>query len=310
MSNILIIKHGSLGDLIQANGAMKDIKESFPNDKVLLLTTPPFVNFMSNCPYIDGVLIDKRLPRWNLFYLLRLKKMLLGFSFEKIFDLQNSSRTNFYRKILLRNVDWSSTETIKEKNQKKSDFDAEPVLNRMKIQLQKSNIKTNFTNNIDLSWAIKNIKPLINQHIEGKYIVLFPFSSEKHKNKIWPYFDELIKQMKLIFGSRYNIIVAPAPNEIEKIKKLKADIILNDGKALNLIELVSLIKDASYIVSNDTGPAHISSHLNKKGLALFGSHTSPKKVSIGKNNMRALEVKNLKDLKVETVIDKIKIDLN
>ena len=236
--------------------------------------------------------------------------MLLGFSFEKIFDLQNSSRTNFYRKILLRNVDWSSTETILEKNQKKSDFDAEPVLNRMKIQLQKSNIKTNFTNNIDLSWAIKNIKPLINQHIEGKYIVLFPYSSEKHKNKIWPYFDELIKQMKLIFGSRYNIIVAPAPNEIEKIKKLKADIILNDGKALNLIELVSLIKDASYIVSNDTGPAHISSHLNKKGLALFGSHTSPKKVSIGKNNMRALEVKNLKDLKVETVIDKIKIDLN
>ena len=28
MSNILIIKHGSLGDLIQANGAMKDIKKS------------------------------------------------------------------------------------------------------------------------------------------------------------------------------------------------------------------------------------------------------------------------------------------
>ena len=26
MSNILIIKHGSLGDLIQAIGAMKDIK--------------------------------------------------------------------------------------------------------------------------------------------------------------------------------------------------------------------------------------------------------------------------------------------
>ena len=27
MSNILIIKHGSLGDLIQANGAIKDIKK-------------------------------------------------------------------------------------------------------------------------------------------------------------------------------------------------------------------------------------------------------------------------------------------
>ena len=34
MSNILIIKHGSLGDLIQANGAIKDIKEYYPNRKV------------------------------------------------------------------------------------------------------------------------------------------------------------------------------------------------------------------------------------------------------------------------------------
>ena len=98
MSNILIIKHGSLGDLIQANGAMKDIKNNFPDHKIMLLTTPPYADFMSSCPYIDGVLIDKRLPRWNLFYLSKLKKMIKRFSFTKIFDLQNSSRTKFYKK--------------------------------------------------------------------------------------------------------------------------------------------------------------------------------------------------------------------
>ena len=80
MSNILVIKHGSLGDLIQANGAIKDIKSNFPNEKVLLLTTPHYSDFMYSCPYLDGVLIDKRLPRWNLFYLRRLKKMLDRFS--------------------------------------------------------------------------------------------------------------------------------------------------------------------------------------------------------------------------------------
>ena len=310
MSNILIIKHGSLGDLIQANGAMKDIKESFPSDNVLLMTTPPYVNFMSNCPYINGVLIDRRLPRWNLFYLFKLKKMLNRFSFEKVFDLQNSSRTNFYRNFLFRGIDWSSSDTSLEKDQKKSDFDKEPVLKRMKVQLQKSLIQTKYTENLDLTWAFKNIKPLINQHIDGKYIAIFPFSSGKHKNKIWPYYYELIKEMKSLFAGKYNIVIAPASNEIEKAKKLNANIILNNGNALDLIELVSFIKEASYIVSNDTGPAHISSHLNKKGLALFGSHTSPQKVSIGENNMKALEVKNLKDLKVDTVISKIKTDLN
>ena len=69
MSNVLIIKHGSLGDLIQANGAIKDIKEFYQNRKVFLLTSAPYSIFMSECPYIDGVIIDKRLPRWNLFFL-------------------------------------------------------------------------------------------------------------------------------------------------------------------------------------------------------------------------------------------------
>ena len=106
MSNILIIKHGSLGDLIQANGAIKDIRDNFPNDKILILTTRPYVPFMSRCPYVDGVLIDKRLPRWNLLYLIKLNRMIKRFSFEKIFDLQNSSRTRFYRKYFFKTELW------------------------------------------------------------------------------------------------------------------------------------------------------------------------------------------------------------
>ena len=46
MSNILIIKHGSLGDLIQSNGAIKDIKNFYKNRKVFLLTSQPYAIFM------------------------------------------------------------------------------------------------------------------------------------------------------------------------------------------------------------------------------------------------------------------------
>ena len=310
MSNILIIKHGSLGDLIQANGAMKDIKQSFPNDKVLLLTTPPYANFMSYCPYINGVLIDKRLSRWNIFYLLKLKKTLERFSFTKVFDLQNSSRTKFYRKIFFKNIDWSSTETSLEQGQKKSDFDEEPVLKRMKIQLEKSGISTNFTGNPDLNWAIKNVKSLMNQYIDGNYIAIFPFCSSKHKNKLWPYFSKLIKELKNVYGKKYNLVIAPGPNEIDMAKKLNANVILNKESPLNLMELVGFIKGASYVISNDTGPAHICAHLNKKGLVLFGSHTSAKKVSLQGENFKSIEVKQLKDLEVSTVVEKIKADLN
>ena len=69
MSNILIIKHGSLGDLIQANGAIEDIKNSYSKSHIVLLTSSVYLNLMKKCPYVDEVIIDQRLPRWNLYYL-------------------------------------------------------------------------------------------------------------------------------------------------------------------------------------------------------------------------------------------------
>ena len=74
--------------------------------------------------------------------------------------------------------------------------------------------------------------------------------------------------------------------------------------------LVSLINSAKLIIANDTGPAHIASHLDKKGLVLFGSHTSAKKVSIENFNFKAISVKNLNDLEVNTVLKEVKAKLD
>ena len=265
---------------------------------------------MSRCPYVDGVLIDKRLPRWNIVYLIKLRNMLKRFSFEKIFDLQNSSRTKFYRKFFFKNIVWSSSETSLEEGEKKSDFDKSPVLDRMKIQLEKSGLKTQFTKNPELKWAIGNILSLVHQYFEGNYILLFPFCSPKHKKKIWPYFQDLIFYLKKNFENRYNLVVAPGPGEIEMSKKLPGNIVLDNGKPLTISQLISLIDNASYVISNDTGPAHICAHLNKKGLVLFGRHTTPEKVSIETENFKSLRSKSLKDLRISTVIEHIKKDLN
>ena len=310
MSNILIIKHGSLGDLIQANGAIKDIKNFHPNRKVFLLTTQPYSIFMSECPYLDGVLIDKRLPRWNLFYLNNLKKTLSKYDFSKVFDLQNSSRTKFYKRFIIKNVEWSSTETALEPGQRKSDFDKDPVLDRMEIQLKKSGIETEFTKNIDLSWAVENTSHLVKKYTNREYILLFPFCSPKLKNKKWPYYKELIQKLKQEFRNRYSVLLAPGPNEIEEANELNAKVVLENNEYVTLKTLVSLIYSAKLIIANDTGPAHIASHLDKKGLALFGSHTSAKKVSIENFNFKAISVKNLNDLDVNTVLNEVKAKLD
>ena len=310
MSNILIIKHGSLGDLIQANGAIKDIKKFYLNRKVFLLTTQPYAIFMSECPYLDGVLIDKRLPRWNLFYLNNLKKTLAKYDFSKVFDLQNSKRTKFYKRFIIKNADWSSTETTLEPGQNKSDFDNDPVLDRMETQLKKSGVDTEFTKNIDLSWATENASHLVKHYTNREYILIFPFCSPKLIKKKWPHYKELIKKLKQEFKNKYSILLAPGPNEVEEANQLNAKVILHNNQPVNIKTLVSLIDGARFVIANDTGPAHIASHLDKKGLALFGSHTSAKKVSIENFNFKAISVKDLKDLKVETVVSEVRSKLN
>jgi len=308
MSNILIIKHGSLGDIAQISGALRDIKENHNGKKIFILSTLAYVEVLSKCPYVDGVLIDKRLPRWNIFYLLKLKKLLKKFSFSHVYDLQNSSRTSFYRKFLLNEPKWSSTDSILEPGEKKKDFDNESVLKRFKIQLDKSNIKTKYTMKPDFSWATVNVDRIINKYFGKKFILIFPFCSPKLSHKKWPYYNNLIKIIK---SKNYNfeIALAPGPKEIEDAKKINAILISNNNKPLGIMELAGLISKASYVIANDTGPAHMAAHLGQFGTVIFGSHTTPEKVSIETDKFKAITVKNLNDLTAEKLFLEIKKNL-
>ena len=305
MSNILIIKHGSLGDIVQISGVLKDIRESHNDKKIFILTTLPYVDVLSRCPYLDGVLLDRRLPRWNMYYLLKLKKMLVKYNFSHVYDLQNSSRTSFYRKYLLRSSNWSSTETTLKKGEKKKDFDNESVLERFKIQLDNSNIKTNYSLKPDFTWASVNVDKIVNKYFGKKFILFFPFCSPQLSHKKWPYFNELVRIIK---SKHLNleVAVAPASDEIEVSKKIESISIMNNDEPLNIIELAGLILKASYVVANDTGPAHMAAHLGKSGVVLFGYHTTAKKVSIETEKFKAITVDDLNDLTAEKVYLEIK----
>jgi len=305
MSNILIIKHGSLGDIVQISGVLKDIREAHNDKKIFILTTLPYVDVLSRCPYLDGVLLDRRLPRWNIYYFLKLKKMLVKYNFSHVYDLQNSSRTSFYRKYLLRSSNWSSTETTLKKGEKKKDFDNESVLERFKIQLDNSNIKTNYSLKPDFTWASVNVDKIVNKYFGKKFILFFPFCSPQLSHKKWPYFNELVRIIK---SKHLNleVAVAPASDEIEVSKKIESISIMNNDEPLNIIELAGLILKASYVVANDTGPAHMAAHLGKSGVVLFGYHTTAKKVSIETEKFKAITVDDLNDLTAEKVYLEIK----
>ena len=309
MSNILVIKHGSLGDIAQASGAIQDIYENHKNDKIFLLTTKPFFDLFKKNPFIHEVILDKRLPKYNLLYLYFLMRDLKKPNFSKIFDLQNSSRTNFYKNILFPNADktvWSSSLTTLPNNQNKDNFDKNSVLERFDYQLKESGLSTLNTLKPDFSWAATDISEIINFYKLDKYILLFPFCSPHLKIKKWPHYNNLIELILREYGEKFKIVSAPGPLEIKEAKDINAIALLDNGRALDISQLTSLIKTSSFVVANDTGPAHIASHIGAKGLTLFGKHTTAYKVSIERENFKAIQVSDLNNLSAEKVFERIK----
>lgn len=298
MSNILIIKLGSLGDVVQISGALRDIREHHKNAKITILTTSKYLNLFRDCPYIDNCLEDERLPRYNIFYLLRLKKIVNSLNFTKVYDLQNSNRTNFYKKFLFNIKDWSSSKDIPENQYNNS------VLKRFDEQLRKSNIETRYTLKPDFSWAAERANNY-KLNTDKKYILFFPFCSKELVHKRWPYFPELINLIKQNHP-QYELVVAPGPDEIEEAKSFNIMIALNENLPLNFFELASLIKKSHLVIANDTGPAHMAAHLGARGFTLFGPHTTPEKVSIERERFIALQTMDLKSLYADRVYALIK----
>ena len=70
-------------------------------------------------------------------------KVIKKYNFVKVYDLQNSSRTSFYKKILFPNSNlniWSSSETTLPSDKTKEEFDKKSVLERFNHQLQTSGL--------------------------------------------------------------------------------------------------------------------------------------------------------------------------
>ena len=313
MSNILIIKHGSLGDIAQACGAIQDISENHSNDEIYLLTTKPYVDLFKKNKNINEVILDKRLSRYNIFYLYSLMKTIKKYKFSKVYDLQNSKRTSFYKRILFPKSDlntWSSSETTLPSESSKDEFDKKPVLDRFDHQLKTSGINTNHTMFPDFSWSCSDISKIKSEYKLEKYIILFPFASTHLTSKRWPYYNDLINKITDKYNDEFKIVVAPGPNEINDAKKINALCILDNGKALDISQLSTLIKNSSFVVSNDTGPAHMTAHLNAKGITLFGSHKSAFLQSIERDNFKAIQVSDLNKLSTEKVFERLSNSLS
>ena len=293
--NILIIKHGALGDLIQADGIIKSIRNHHKNSKITLLTSKKFIDLMSMCPYIDSLLIDDRPSFFNIISYINFYKEIAKYNFKHIYDLQNSQRTYIYRKYLFNKINWIST------NRKDHAISG---LRGLEEMLKENSVGIKNVLKPNLKWLSIDVKSLLKKNkILTKYIVLLPGSSKSNPLKRWPYFSKLAK---LLILKELEVVTILGPEELEMEHLMPGHVLKN----LNWSQLSGVIENSYFIVGNDSGPCHIASCLNKKGLALFGSSTSAIRSELKRGRFEIFKVRDLNNLTADEIFKKIMAILN
>tara|TARA_B100001769_G_C22110888_1_gene600933 strand:+ start:4038 stop:4934 length:897 start_codon:yes stop_codon:yes gene_type:complete len=289
--NILVIKHGAFGDLIQSDGIFRTIKNIYSSSNLILLTSSSYKNLMLASPYINNIIIDDRFRIWNLREILKLNNKLNRFNFTHVFDLQNSQRTLIYRKILLKKSLWITT------NRKDHPISG---LQGLIDMLHNYGIPLSKIAKPNINWMANEISFLLRKKkISKKYVVLIPGSSKNHKEKRWPFFKELAYKL---LKEKIDVISIYGPDELE----LSKDFPGHKFESLNLMDVAGIIKKSIFVVGNDSGLSHIASCLKKPGIALFGPSTSGKKSELSRKPFHILETLDLKKLPVSKVFKIIK----
>ena len=299
-NNILIIKHGALGDLIQITNALKSIRHKYPESKITLLTDIEFKFFSDRIIFIDEIIYENRPSFLRIDEWLTIILKIARRNFNIVFDLQNSDRTSvyyFFIRLFNSKVIWSGNRKGGKYKYHPKNFESVPIKDRIKNQLALMNIE--IYDNPDISWMLnKNIINLPN----NDFVILLPGSSLEHKHKRWPAekFAELANYLKernidsIILGQSHS-----EGEELKKIKLLAPKII--DFSNQDLDCLATTASKAIGAIGNDTGPTFIAAAAGCPITWLLSSHTDPNITQLLGSKVNTLKKDNISDITTDEV---------
>ncbi|RRQ23065.1 lipopolysaccharide heptosyltransferase family protein [Thiohalobacter thiocyanaticus] len=292
---MLVIRHGAFGDLIQCSGALADLRAFHHDARITLLTEPAYRTLMQRCPHVNAVITDARLPLRRLREQLALRRRLREQGFDFVYDLQNSDRTALYRRLFLPGIPWSrDTGTVAA---------GEPDVVRYQAQLTAAGVPVVHTCEPDVGWMADDATALLDAAgVRRPYIVLIPGSAARHPHKRWPHYAELAAAL---CERGHEVVTAPGPDELELARSIPGHTLTGPDGYLNWFQLAGALRQAAFVIGNDTGPSHLAACLGAPGLALFGPHTTPRRTGILRPHFDAVAVPDLNALSVEEVLARI-----
>lgn len=302
MGKILLIKHGSLGDIISSTSVIYDIRNHFTNHKIFILTTLKYEEFFKDSNLIDNILIDNRK---GFFSNLLIVKKIINLKFEIIIDLQNSQRTSLYSFLirLFSTTKINGTSKLVNYRYKYSSKNIPSVIDGLSNQVEILGIKT--TRKPYLHW-LDNNSFNFNSLKNKNFFIINPGSSKKNKQKKWNP-ENYAKICTFLVSKNILPIVIGSNLDKEAVEIISSyeKNILNLLNQSPLSVVFQLSKKAIGAISNDTGPAHLIAASGCKLHLILSNFSNTQTVIPQGQNVSFTQKKNINKILVKEILKKI-----
>jgi ADP-heptose:LPS heptosyltransferase len=296
---VLVIRLSALGDFIEALGPIAAIRRRHSGDRMSLLTTRPLAGFAEELRLFDEVLVDDRPAPFALAGWLGLRRRLRAGGFDRVYDLQTSTRSNFYAWLMCPGMpQWSGIAWRCSHPHANLDRDRQHTIDKQAEQLLMAGIYPT---------PLPALPPLDRALPDGlggrDFVLLVPGSSPRHPAKRWPIgrFAQLAQALDAT-GS-LPVVVGSAPEAA-----LAAAICEACPGAVDLVGrtdiglLAALARRARLTIGNDTGVCHLAAAAGCPVIVLFSRASDPARHAPRGPLVRVFSAPDLGDLAAETVI--------
>ena len=305
---ILVIKHGALGDLIQALDGFASIRKGHPDAYLVLLTTPPFARFARFMPWFDAVLEDRRASIFNLAANLNLLNLLTD-PWDRVYDFQCSRRTTRYFRLVLRHCKGRFFGVAKGASDPLPAMDGINNRDRMMMTAALGGCPDT---SAELDWLSADAC----NHLAGEtffpearsfpvpQVLLMPGCSAAKPSKRWPA-ERYAGVAKSLVESGLQVAVTGTAADrasAEVIFAAEPRVLDLVGKT-DLIALAHCCADAKLVIGNDSGPVFLAARIGTPTLMLMGGDTDPAMSAPRGANAHWLRADPITDLSLEQVTE-------
>lgn len=262
MKKILVVRFSSIGDIVLTTPIVRCLKKDIPNVEVHYLTKKQFVGLVNTNPNIDKV---HSITKDTKEIITQLKDE----KFDCVIDLHNNLRTHKLKYSLkipsypfpkLNIKKWLLTTF---KINKMPDIH---IVDRYFMAAKTLGVKND---NLGLDFFIpkKDEINLDDYYIENDFIA-YAIGAQFATKKLPT--DKIIE---LLNKTKKTIVLLGGPSDIQEARKItdKCRNVINLCGDLNINQSSSILKQATKVISHDTGLMHIASAFDKEIISIWGN---------------------------------------